>query len=345
MRHIRWRRRPPKRKRQRRAAQAIPRPCRKRARLIAELNASPGTRENLIRLAKAEWGSDPEQVQAGIESILNRAAMRNESVAQAIDARYHSPSRGRGGVGGLPMPKDTAVYERAIKEAEKGGNVSDYSTGNFAYAGRGYGGKGGYGTRLIGSEQFSVQAADAAKIAAVKAADEALRKKAAAAPAKKGFFATEEEEQRNEGKGPNYPGQEIIKKAEAVTQQQTKIFKQEGRRDPFGVQLLHPSFQPKPEPPPKALKFSMLEDAMMHDPRRQGINRMMRDMNMQQRVGGATGGQSVAMNGTTINVNGVAPGREVLMAKKTALAMRDPLEHGLAQLKAMRAHETRLSYT
>ena len=236
------------------------------------------------------------------------------------------------------------MYEKAIKEAEKGSNISDYSTGNFAYAGRGYGGKGGYGTRLIGTEQFSVQAADAAKIAAVKAADEALRKKAAAAPAKKGFFATEEEEQRNQGKGPNYPGQEIIKKAEAVTQQQTKLFKQEGRRDPFGVQLLHPSFQPKPEPPPKALKFSM-EDAMMHDPRRIGLNRMIKEMNLQQRVGGATGGQSVANMNAPITINGVEPGRESLVAKKMALALRDPTAQLLAGIREARAHEQRLSYT
>ena len=79
----------------------------KRARLIAELNANPATKANLFRLAKAEWGNGgPAQIQAGIESILNRAALRGETVAQAIGTGYHSPSRGRGGVAGLPAPKD-----------------------------------------------------------------------------------------------------------------------------------------------------------------------------------------------------------------------------------------------
>ena len=46
----------------------------------------------------------------------------------------------------------------------------------------------------------------------------------------------------------------------------------------------------------------------------------------------------------TINAHGVQPGREALMAKKTALAMRDPLAQGLAELKKMRAYESRLGY-
>ena len=300
----------------------------KRARLIAELEANPAVKANLFRLAKAEWGTGgPAQIQAGIESILNRAAMRGETVAQAIGPGYHSPSRGRGGVGGLPSPKDVTAYEAGLKAAAGGSNLADYSTGNFAFAGRGYGGRGGYGTKLIGTEQFSVQAADAAKIAAVKAADEAARKQAG--PTKEAARAL--------------PPTETVKKAEAVAQSATKILKSGSTRDPFGVQLLHPSFQPKPAPPPKALNFSMMEDAMMKDPRRIGLNRMIRDMNLQQRVSGATGGQNVAVS-PTINVNGVAPGREALMAKKTMLALRDPIAEGLRQLRAMRAEDMRTGY-
>ena len=76
------------------------------------------------------------------------------------------------------------AYEAGLKAAAGGSNAADYSTGNFAFAGRGYGGKGGYGTKLIGTEQFSVQAADVAKVAAVKAADAALAAKAAQQAAK-----------------------------------------------------------------------------------------------------------------------------------------------------------------
>jgi hypothetical protein len=77
--------------------------------------------------------------------------------------------------------------------------------------------------------------------------------------------------------------------------------------------------------------------------RHEGLKDVVKEMNL-QRAGGATGGQSVAMNGTTINVNGVAPGREALMAKKTALALRDPIAEGLAQLKRMRSQEQRVGY-
>ena len=44
--------------------------------------------------------------------------------------------------------------------------------------------------------------------------------------------------------------------------------------------------------------------------------------------------EGIAMNPiNNITVNGVAPGREALMAKKTALAMRDPLAEGLRQIR------------
>ena len=62
-----------------------------------------------------------------------------------------------------------------------------------------------------------------------------------------------------------------------------------------------------------------------------------------QRGSGAAG--SVAMNPTTnITVNGVAPGREALMAKKTMLALRDPLGEGLRQLRAMKAEDRRTNF-
>ena len=82
----------------------------------------------------------------------------------------------------------------------------------------------------------------------------------------------------------------------------------------------------------------------MHDPRRQGLNRLIRDMNLQQRVGGATGGTNIAAGNNTININGVAPGREALMAKKTMLALRDPIQEGLKQLRAMKAEDQRTGY-
>ena len=58
----------------------------------------------------------------------------------------------------------------------------------------------------------------------------------------------------------------------------------------------------------------------------------------------APGGQSVSVNGTVINVNGVAPGREALMAKKIALALRDPIAEGLRQMREMQAQDRRTNF-
>ena len=56
-------------------------------------------------------------------------------------------------------------------------------------------------------------------------------------------------------------------------------------------------------------------------------------MALKQRMAGATGGQNIAMNPVNnITVNGVASGREALMAKRTALAMRDHDAELLRQL-------------
>ena len=64
--------------------------------------------------------------------------------------------RGREEWAACRCPGIPPLYEAGLKTAAGGSNKADYSTGNFAFAGRGYGGKGGYGTRLIGTEQFSV---------------------------------------------------------------------------------------------------------------------------------------------------------------------------------------------
>jgi hypothetical protein len=65
-------------------------------------------------------------------------------------------------------------------------------------------------------------------------------------------------------------------------------------------------------------------------------------MNLQRRTG-FPNATNVSMH-PTINVNGVAPGRESLMAKKTMLALRDPLNEGLSQLREMRAQDRRTNF-
>jgi hypothetical protein len=90
------------------------------------------------------------------------------------------------------------------------------------------------------------------------------------------------------------------------------------------------------EPPSAAMKPSASA------PGGASLKDVIRDMSLKQRVAGVTG-QSIAMN-PVINVNGVAPGREALMAKKTALALRDPTAQLLAEIKRARSQEARLGY-
>ena len=161
-------------------------------------------------------------------------------------------------------------------------------------------------------------------LVARRAKEMAMFRSSGGEAAKKSWFATEEEERRNEGKGPNYDKAVKMQKSASV-------------RDPFGVQLTHPSFQPVPAPPPKALKFSGV-------PAGSSLKDIIKEMSFKQRMGGATGGTNIAAGNNTININGVAPGREALMAKKTALALRDPIAEGLRQLKEMKAQEARLGY-
>jgi hypothetical protein len=124
------------------------------------------------------------------------------------------------------------------------------------------------------------------------------------------------------------PPTETIRRAEAV--QKTNILKSPST-------LLHPSFQPTPAPAPKPLDFSGV-------PKGSSLKDVIKEMNFKQRMHGGTGGSNVANMSPTININGVAPGRESLMAKKTALAMRDPVDHFLHQIKEARASDMRTGY-
>ena len=291
-----------------------------RAQLYAEYKADPALQEKFARVAQAEMGGTEEGVQALMETTVNRAVARGQTLARTLSADYYEVlRRSLPSISAAQLAKNKAAAESVFA----GSNVAKLTTGNFAFRGGGYGGPKGYGTRMVGTEQLSVQSADvgwAARTRAQLAEEKAAKATEAAtraAPAPK----------------------ETVQKAIAQKQEWTT----------------NPWFRSKTEKPfwgeeakPKDLKFPKvsMQDALMHEPGGEGskLRRMIRDMNIQQRVGGATGGQSVAMNGTTINVNGVQPGRESLMAKKTVLALRDPLAQGLAELKRMRMQEQRLGY-
>jgi hypothetical protein len=137
------------------------------------------------------------------------------------------------------------------------------------------------------------------------------------------------------GGGAGAPPKETIRKAEAVHDSAIKMLKDPSKRDPFGIQFGAWN-QPKPAPPPKPLDFSGV-------PKGSSLKDVIKDMSLKQRMSGATGGQNIAMN-APITVNGVAPGREALMAKKTALALRDPTAQLLAGIKQAQRESNRTGY-
>ena len=76
-------------------------------------------------------------------------------------------------------------------------------------------------------------------------------------------------------------------------------------------------------------------------PTQPSLRDILKEMDPWRRTG--TGSPSVTMN-APITINGVAPGRESLMAKKTALALRDPVAEGLRQMREMQAQDRRTNF-
>lgn len=294
-----------------------------RARLAEEYANNPAVRAKLLKVAQAEVGSgDPQRLQAFMEGVFNRAASRKQTLDRALQADYYDTLRH--GPLATPTPAQVAKHEEAIAKVKAGSNVSGYSTGNWSgRKGAGFGqAQGGYLSKVLGGEQFGVEAADVGWAKRMEADEKATK---------------------------------MVKEATDPQHPQGK--------NPWGVSFSGQNVPPPPPPPkeprwPKTPKVSALtpslspfeaqtimENAQMALPGGPGgkLRHMIKEMGIQQRVGGATGGTNVAMN-PTINVNGVAPGRESLMAKKTALALRDPTAQLLTEIKKARAQENRLGY-
>ena len=137
--------------------------------------------------------------------------------------------------------------------------------------------------------------------------------------------------------GPSYGRGSVPGWAEKAIQQHEKTVMRKGPPEantiPGGVQYKGKGITPAPP-----TTSSMV-------PSGSSLKDMIKDMTIKQRMAGAFSGQSIAMNPiNNITVNGVAPGREALMAKRTALAMRDHDTELLRQLKSAKAQEQRLGY-
>jgi hypothetical protein len=88
-----------------------------------------------------------------------------------------------------------------------------------------------------------------------------------------------------------------------------------------------------------------IEDAMMKLPGGPGssLNRSIKDMNLQQRVEGGTGGQNVASN-PVINIHGVPAGQEGAVGAEVTKAMANANRDMLSKIKSAKAYESRLGY-
>jgi hypothetical protein len=290
-----------------------------RARLVEEAEKNPQVMDKLMRVAQAEVGtSDPQRLQAFIEGVFNRAASRKQSLDRALQADYYETLRH--GPLAAPSAAQIAKHKEAIAKVAAGSNISGYSTGNWSSAlGRGFG-AGGYLTKIFGREQFGVESADVKWARAMKAREKSPEKVA-----------------------------ETVRRAEMVTDKITanavKMIKE-------GKPLEHPWFKsatPRPfwgaQPQPKPLTFPKvsMEDAMMKDPRSQGLARKIRDINLQQRMGGATGGMNVAAS-PTINVHAASDEHGRAIAQSVSKALSANTDQLLAALRKAKSDEARLGY-
>jgi hypothetical protein len=103
-----------------------------RTRFADELRDS-ATHERLLRLTQAE---NPQNPQAFMESVMNRAAARQQTLTEAMNDRHYYPRVSLVG----RTPQDRATMEAALNRVLGGSNMIHYATGNASLnVGFGYG--------------------------------------------------------------------------------------------------------------------------------------------------------------------------------------------------------------
>ena len=103
-----------------------------RAKFKAELDANPGLRAKILRIAANEQGKHGQGTQAVIESLFNRASSRGRTLAQ--EARWTGEggyyAQGNMGRGALENPAHKAILEQSLANVYAGGNISEFATDN-----------------------------------------------------------------------------------------------------------------------------------------------------------------------------------------------------------------------
>ena len=135
---------------------------------FAEEMKNPAVRDRLMAYTQAEVGSQgPAAQQAFMESIMNRAASRGQSLAKTLSGRYfpgETHARAARGVSDAQREKYGPMADAVLG----GSNISNYATGN-ASGTVGFG--GGPKTFSSGGENFGIEGQDRKFMSGISARD------------------------------------------------------------------------------------------------------------------------------------------------------------------------------
>jgi hypothetical protein len=132
-----------------------PLPAGARDKFARELK-NPEIKERLFRLTKVEvYHQGPKATQAFMESVMNRADARGQSLAEAINDRHYYPPVS---LGGWDPGDDRLMFRAVLEKVLAGSNVAGFATGN---ASGHVGFNGGRQTYLPGTgERFGIEGTD-----------------------------------------------------------------------------------------------------------------------------------------------------------------------------------------
>jgi hypothetical protein len=132
-----------------------PLPAGARDKFARELK-NPEIKERLFRLTAVEvHHQGPKATQAFMESVLNRADARGQTLAEAINDRHYYPAVS---LRGWDPGDDRSMFRAVLEKVLGGSNVAGFATGN---ASRHVGFNGGRQTYVPGTgERFGIEGTD-----------------------------------------------------------------------------------------------------------------------------------------------------------------------------------------
>jgi hypothetical protein len=117
---------------------------------------NPEIKERLFRLTEVEvHHQGPKATQAFMESVMNRADARGQTLAEAINDRHYYPAVS---LRGWDPGDDRPMFRNVLEKVLAGSNVAGFATGN---ASRHVGFNGGHQTYVPGTgERFGIEGTD-----------------------------------------------------------------------------------------------------------------------------------------------------------------------------------------